>query len=124
MNKMKITKSQLKQIIKEELHAILNEQGGIGDMPQDIPTGGAPPPPDPDPAPVFTRTGRELTPEYLQSLGMPGEPGYESPEEYFEQNPENRPEYVAEVEPLERYLGEVPMGERGATILQQTGRDL
>ena len=90
-------RAAIEKIVQEELHAILSEQI-MSQIPQDIPTGGAPPPPDPDPAPVFTRTGRELTPEYLQSLGMPGEPGYESPEEYFEQNPENRPVEVAEPE--------------------------
>ena len=112
---MKITRRQLKQIIKEELHAILNEQV-MTQIPQDIPTGGAPPP---APArPVFDRRGREVTQTDLDDLG------FDTHEEFFEQNPEMHPEHVAEPEPIQRYPGGIPMGERGATILRQTGRDL
>ena len=75
---MKIARSQLKRIIQEELHAILDEQ--LAEIPQDIPTGGAPP------SPVYTRSGHELSAERLSDLG------FGTPEEYFEINPRNRPE--------------------------------
>tara|TARA_R110000824_G_scaffold191456_1_gene373162 strand:- start:92 stop:412 length:321 start_codon:yes stop_codon:yes gene_type:complete len=106
----------LQRIIDEELHNILNEQGIMGEIPQDIPTGGTPPPP-PAP-PVFDRRGREVTQADLDDLG------FDTHEEFFEENPDHHPQYVAEPESMQRYPGGVPMGERGATILRQTGRDL
>lgn len=119
---MKIKRSQLKQLIKEELLAILNEQGFPQGIAQDIPTDG--PKPEPPRTPAVTRTGQVLTPERLSDLG------FETAEEYFEQNPEYSPDYALSVdrpeepEPIQRYGGYIPMGERGATILRQTGQDL
>ena len=48
---------------------------------------------------------------------MPGEPGYESPEEYFEQNPDNRPVEVAEPEtdPVYGVVWDQPVGDPAAT---------
>jgi len=105
----------VQRIIEEELSAFLNEQ--LPQLiPQDIPTDGAKP--EPPPIPALTRAGRVLTPDYLGDLG------FDTEEEYFEANPEHSPEYAAEPELMQRYGGFVPMGERGATILRQTGQDL
>ena len=106
----------VQRIIEEELQQVLREQGFPQGIAQDIPTGGAPPPP-PAP-PVFDRRGREITQADLDELG------FGSHEEFFEENPSHHPQYIAEPEPIQRYPGGIPMGERGATILRQTGRDL
>ena len=113
---MKITRRQLKQILKEELRKVLNEQStwsgnfqdqGLLDIipgvtisdekiPYD-PFGRPAPPPSSDPLRgqlIVDRYGEEVTHQRLKDLG------FRSHEEFFEANPELDPLRTAEVDKL------------------------